>query len=161
MSPDESGWRGVSVFPDGRNTSVEGEKGKRPPILVNIGDLLTYWTDGLLKSTVHRVVFPSNSNTGTGTSEQQKDAGQDPGYGTAGDRYSIVYFCHPLDSAELVPLSSPIVSAYREGNKTPTQTEDVRVGFGGGAGGLGEGKRALTAKEHLEGRLDATYGFRR
>lgn len=28
------------------------------PILVNIGDLLSYWTNGLLKSTVHRVVFP-------------------------------------------------------------------------------------------------------
>lgn len=29
------------------------------PILVNIGDLLQDWTGGLLKSTVHRVVFPS------------------------------------------------------------------------------------------------------
>ncbi|KAJ9637907.1 hypothetical protein H2199_007402 [Coniosporium tulheliwenetii] len=31
-----------------------------PPILVNIGDLLSYWTNGLLKSTVHRVIFPKD-----------------------------------------------------------------------------------------------------
>ncbi|CBX96653.1 hypothetical protein LEMA_P109180.1 [Plenodomus lingam JN3] len=28
-----------------------------PPILVNIGDLLSFWTRGMLKSTVHRVVL--------------------------------------------------------------------------------------------------------
>ncbi len=34
------------------------ERSGPPPILMNIGDLLSYWTNGLLRSTVHRVVFP-------------------------------------------------------------------------------------------------------
>lgn len=34
--------------------------------------------------------------------------------------------------------------------------EEEQVGYGGGA----EGKRSMTAKEHLEKRLEATYGFR-
>ncbi len=51
QTPD-SVWAPASVYPPG--TEDDGF----PPILVNIGDLLSYWTDGLLKSTVHRVVFP-------------------------------------------------------------------------------------------------------
>ena len=43
-------------------------------VLVNIGDLLSYWTNGLLKSTVHRVIGPKDAQT----------------------RYSIAYFCHPV-----------------------------------------------------------------
>jgi isopenicillin N synthase-like dioxygenase len=51
QTPD-SVWAPAPVYPPG--TEDDGF----PPILVNIGDLLSYWTDGLLKSTVHRVVFP-------------------------------------------------------------------------------------------------------
>ena len=43
-----------------------------PPLVVNIGDLLSYWTAGLLKSTIHRVKFP-----------KAQELGQ--------DRYSIVF----------------------------------------------------------------------
>lgn len=113
-----------------------------PPILVNIGDLLSYWTDGLLKSTVHRVVR----------------AGGEEGGGR--DRYSVVYFCHPVNEAELVPVPSRVVEEFRE-NKKGQEGRGGKVGFGGGAGSLEPGKRALTAKEHLESRLDATYGFRK
>ncbi|RAH53589.1 oxidoreductase [Aspergillus piperis CBS 112811] len=148
LTPDEKGWAPVPVIP---TTSSEEGKGKGsddefpfPPILVNIGDLLSYWTDGLLKSTVHRVVFP--------TAEQQRPNAQ--------DRYSIVYFCHPLDRTELVPVPSRVVEEFRSKNTTEGEG-GVRVGFGGGAGMLEEGKRALTAQEHLMARLDATYGFRR
>lgn len=112
-----------------------------PPILVNIGDLLSYWTDGLLKSTVHRVVFPLD--------EQRAPNPR--------DRYSIVYFCHPLDDAELVPVPSDVVSGFRERSQGRSEV----VGFGGGAGSWRAGERALTAKEHLEARLNATYGFRK
>lgn len=112
-----------------------------PPILVNIGDLLSYWTDGLLKSTVHRVVFP--------LAEQRSPNPR--------DRYTLVYFCHPVDSTELVPVPSEIVVKHRE--RTGGVGVDGRVGFGGGAGNLEPGKRPLTAQEHLESRLAATYGF--
>lgn len=85
------------------------------PILVNVGDLLSYWTNGLLKSAVHRVVFPIE--------------------GTGGDRYSIAYFCHPIDEATLIPVPSRAVREHSNG----TQNE-----------------RLFTAKEHLESRLAAT-----
>jgi hypothetical protein len=130
----------VPVFPDGAPPSSSTAF---PPILVNIGDLLTYWTDGLLKSTVHRVVFPA---------EERRP--QDSGSGQ--DRYSVVYFCHPLDTAELVPVPSGIVATFRENER-----QDAQVGFGGGAGSWAPGKRALTAAEHLESRLNATYNFRK
>ncbi|KAE8352998.1 hypothetical protein BDV28DRAFT_134048 [Aspergillus coremiiformis] len=138
----EGTWAPVPVQP---GQSAEDDKNASfpfPPILVNIGDLLSYWTDGLLKSTVHRVVFP--------LSEQQSPNPQ--------DRYSIVFFCHPLDQTELVPVPSDRVAAYRE----TCRKEDVqekKVGFGGGAGNLEPGKRALTAQEHLHARLAATYKF--
>ncbi|GLA63332.1 hypothetical protein AtubIFM54640_004473 [Aspergillus tubingensis] len=150
LTPDGKGWAPVPVIPTTSTTSSseEGKGGEEfpfPPILVNIGDLLSYWTDGLLKSTVHRVVFP--------TSEQQRPNAQ--------DRYSIVYFCHPLDRTELVPVPSRVVEEFRRSKSTEGGEGGVRVGFGGGAGMLEEGKRALTAQEHLMARLDATYGFRR
>lgn len=56
------------------------------PILVNVGDLLSYWTKGALKSAVHRVTFPTD--------------------GIGGDRYSIAYFCHPRDEARLEAVPS-------------------------------------------------------
>ncbi|KAI9894315.1 MAG: hypothetical protein M1814_003071 [Vezdaea aestivalis] len=81
--PDGS-WAKVPVTP----TGTEADAGS--PILVNIGDLLSYWTGGLLKSTVHRVLMP----------EGGLDAGQGPG------RYSIAYFKHPANETELVPVPS-------------------------------------------------------
>lgn len=134
----EGTWAPVPVQPPG----CDGTKSSSfPPILVNIGDLLSYWTDGLLKSTVHRVVFP--------LAEQRLPNPK--------DRYSIVYFCHPLDTAELIPVPSEVVKEFREKN----QGRGEVVGFGGGAGSWVPGERALTAKEHLEARLSATYGFRK
>ncbi|KAJ5120672.1 Oxoglutarate/iron-dependent dioxygenase [Penicillium bovifimosum] len=139
-------WAPVPIVPgtgdgtgigDGIGTS-EGQY-PFPPILVNIGDLLSYWTDGLLKSTVHRVVFPA--------AERQSL--------TPRDRYTIVYFCHPVDETELVPVPSAVVAAHRKGKRV----DGGRVGFGGGAGDLEEGKRALTAHGHLMARLGATYAF--
>ena len=86
-----------------------------PPILVNVGDLLSYWTNGLLKSTVHRVIFPS---------------------GSAEDRYSIAYFCHPVDDAPLVAVPSELVATEAASNATNNTN-----------GGH------MTAAEHLESRL--------
>ncbi|KAL4785579.1 hypothetical protein BJX76DRAFT_324218 [Aspergillus varians] len=146
----EGTWAPVPVEPrknqGGSQSQSQDQEGETefafPPILVNIGDLLSYWTDGLLKSTVHRVVFPVSERTGESSQ----------------DRYSIVYFCHPLDDTELVPVPSDVVRSYREEKGAGVQEE--KVGFGGGAGNLEPGKRALTAAEHLALRLNATYDFR-
>ncbi|EZF31364.1 hypothetical protein H101_05018 [Trichophyton interdigitale H6] len=82
-------WAGVPVRPAGVSSSASNA----PPILVNIGDLLSYWTRGVLKSTVHRVVFAKD--------EEEESEGR--------DRYSIVYFCHPCHDTELVAVPSSIV----------------------------------------------------
>ncbi|KAL0262895.1 hypothetical protein SLS55_001869 [Diplodia seriata] len=110
----EGAWAPVPVNPTGDEA--------QPPVLVNIGDLLSYWTDGLLKSTVHRVVFPRQEAGGVGE-----------------DRYSIAYFCHPVDDARLVPVPSDVVKEQ------------------GGKEGAGERTTVLTAKDHLLERLAATY----
>ncbi|KAI7320685.1 Clavaminate synthase-like protein, partial [Hortaea werneckii] len=84
------------------------------PILVNIGDLLEDWTAGLLKSTVHRVIFPKQphgeNKAKGGKPGDDVDSGK--GEGDSGDRYSLAYFCHPLDEAELEPVPSRRVEGY-------------------------------------------------
>ncbi|KAK1079174.1 hypothetical protein LTR33_006610 [Friedmanniomyces endolithicus] len=121
-------WAGVPVDPLGDRPSQGGwhETMQQPrralPILVNIGDLLDDWTGGLLKSTVHRVIFP-------------------PGAGSGVDRYSMAYFCHPLDDALLEPVPSKVVQAHVE-----------RTGRSGAREG-----RVITARDHLMERLAATY----
>jgi isopenicillin N synthase-like dioxygenase len=61
------------------------EQDPSPPILVNTGDLLALWTDNLLRSTVHRVVFPVED---------------------VADRYSIAYFAHPVGTTVLEAVPS-------------------------------------------------------
>lgn len=70
-------------------------QGSAPPVVVNIGDQLSYWTAGILKSTIHRVKFP----------EQSIREGK--------DRYSIVFFSHPEDNTLLEPIPSEIVKAVK------------------------------------------------
>jgi hypothetical protein len=117
------------------------ESDPAPPILMNIGDLLAYWTGGLLRSTVHRVVFPSSSGDGDG--EEKKGAVVE-GEVDSGTRYSIAYFCHPFGGAELGVVPSERVRGYE--------------------GGLAEGnpyaeRRVLTADEHLRMRYVAAFFF--
>lgn len=152
----EGTWAPVAVEPDqAQSQSQQQEKEEEgsdypfPPILVNIGDLLSYWTDGLLKSTIHRVIFPAPSDS-EWTSDEK-----------AQDRYSVVYFCHPVDNTELVPVPSEIVARHREECKRRggRAGDSGKVGRGGGAGALEFGKKALTASEYLMLRLGATYGI--
>lgn len=84
----EGKWATVPVNPE------PGSGDETLPILVNIGDLLSHWTNGLLKSTVHRVIFPKKGDGGE-------------------DRMSIAYFCHPLDDEELSEIPSEVVAAQR------------------------------------------------
>lgn len=97
-------------------------KGQAAPIVVNIADQLSYWSGGLLKSTIHRVKFPL----------KVQETGQ--------DRYSIVFFSHPNDATLLEPVPSDAIRKIhnRGANKAAV---------------------LITAKEHLDKRLAATYGW--
>ncbi|KAK5449692.1 hypothetical protein LTS15_008767 [Exophiala xenobiotica] len=55
-------------------------------VLINIGDMLEFWTAGALKSTWHRVV-PTALHGGV-------------------DRYTFAYFLHPNKNAVLVPIEA-------------------------------------------------------
>ncbi|KAI9718406.1 MAG: hypothetical protein M1812_004127 [Candelaria pacifica] len=116
LTPSQT-WASVPVSPPGT------ENDAFPPILINIGDLLSYWTNGYLKSTVHRVIFPKEARRG------------------GEDRYSIAYFCHPVNDSILVPVPSEIVKTRGNGAKEISE------------------KDVMTAEEHLNSRLAATYGW--
>ncbi|KAI0420205.1 oxidoreductase [Xylaria grammica] len=104
-------WEPVAIYPPGT------EEDEFPPIVMNIGDLLSYWTEGVMKSTIHRVSIDPHANR---------------------DRYSIVYFSHPVGTTELVTVPSPVVrQALIE--KGPVN-------------------RAKTAKDHVLSRLDDVFG---
>lgn len=91
-SPVFKKWQAVPFVP----SDSDKFEGQAPPIVVNIADQLSYWTGGLLKSTIHRVKFPA----------KVQESGQ--------DRYSIVFFSHPCDNTLLTPVPSPVVRE-REG----------------------------------------------
>ncbi|KAI7229701.1 Clavaminate synthase-like protein [Hortaea werneckii] len=164
-------WAAVPVDPsslspstdqNGSSDSVAGvrsrqtaEETKALPILVNIGDLLEDWTAGLLKSTVHRVIFPKQAENKETTGRVADGDGKKGG----GDRYSLAYFCHPLDEAELESVPGRRVEEYA------AATTDTAAGGGKDGrslGGLrrsvvkGDG-RVMTARDHLMERLGATY----
>ncbi|KAF1834686.1 Clavaminate synthase-like protein [Decorospora gaudefroyi] len=119
-----AGWIPVPVNPN-EEDMVE------PPILVNIGDLLCYWTNGMLKSTVHRVTFSGGE-----------------------ERYSMAYFCHPLDDVELTAVPSRTIDEFGEKGKEELMSQKRRLGLS--EHGSDE---VITAKGHLDRRLKLTYGI--
>ncbi|KAJ4407118.1 hypothetical protein N0V85_004408 [Neurospora sp. IMI 360204] len=128
----EGNWVPVPVCPPGT------ENDPQPPILVNIGDLLSYWTNGLLRSTVHRVVFPGAGAEGKGGNTVEGETG-------GGERYSIAYFCHPVGTMKLEPVPSERVRAFGEEQR------------GKGEETVNGERKMLTADEHLNMRLQASY----
>lgn len=84
-SPLEKKWLTVPYV----ESRVEGEAA---PLVVNIADQLCYWTNGVLKSTIHRVRFP----------QDLLDQGK--------DRYSIVMFAHPGHDTLLEPVPSKVIA---------------------------------------------------
>lgn len=76
-----------------------------------------FWTNGLLKSTVHRVVFPKEES---------------------GERYSIAYFCHPLDRVEIEAVPSDMIRDKKTENRQ-------------------QGVEKVTAEGYLKKRLAETY----
>lgn len=79
---------------------------------------------------MHRVVFPHGVGEGEGVE----------------DRYSIAYFAHPVGATVLEAVPSERVRRAAEEMKEK----------GGGEGGVVVD--AMTADEHLMGRLKDTYG---
>lgn len=121
-------WVPVPVSPPG----TESDAG--PPILVNIGDLLSYWTNGLLRSTVHRVVFP-----GPGKGIVDGETAAEP-------RYSMAFFCHPVSTTPLLPVPSERVRDF-----VPSAAENGDV-----SGNPYADRKVMTAHEHLQMRYLAT-----
>ncbi|KAK4188222.1 hypothetical protein QBC35DRAFT_451514 [Podospora australis] len=124
LTQDGKTWAPVPVVPPGT------ENDPSPPILLNIGDLLSYWTNGLLRSTVHRVVFPG---PGKGAVEGETDT--EP-------RYSMAFFCHPVGTTPLTAVPSERVRSYNGGTDEGNPYAERKV---------------LTADEHLMMRLKASY----
>ncbi|KIV82180.1 hypothetical protein PV11_04308 [Exophiala sideris] len=147
LKPDGD-WASVPVFPPKYHSSTF------PPVVVNIGDLLSYWTNGLLRSTVHRVVLAppagkEHSANGSATNGHNHSNG-DTGSGPA-DRYSIAIFVQPHEDAKLVPMPSPLVADRAEAFRKEV------IGHGGGVTDA-EGMKTLTSGDYLSARLKATYG---
>ena len=87
-SPITKKWESVPYVPASAKYAAQNEAA---PLIVNIADQLCYWTNGHLKSTIHRVRFP----------RELLDKGK--------DRYSIVLFAHPGDETLLEPVPSKII----------------------------------------------------
>ena len=86
----------------------------------------------MLKSTVHRVTF---------------EGGQ--------ERYSMAYFCHPLDEARLDAVPSPVIERFGNRGEEELRSQRKRLGISED----GSGGEIITAKGHLERRLKVTYGI--
>lgn len=123
LSPSDT-WEHIPVIPAGT------ENDPCPPILINIGDLLSYWTNGLLKSTYHRVVF---------------DNGTIDGETVADPRYSIAFFYHPTSSTRLGLVPSEWIRSHRRKADARTELNEYSE------------QTAMTAEEHLRMRLRDTY----
>ncbi|KAF6823889.1 2og-fe oxygenase [Colletotrichum musicola] len=120
----ENTWAPVPVTPPGTESDA------LPPILINIGDLLSYWTNGLFRSTVHRVVFGGDAAPSGETD--------------SGPRYSMAFFCHPVGSVALDPVPSERVKGFVAPEGTPHANPYAE-------------RKVLTADEHLFMRLRESY----
>ncbi|SJM82796.1 uncharacterized protein ZBIST_0669 [Zygosaccharomyces bailii] len=102
------GEQGLQLLLDGENWMdvdfvATTHQGFAPPLVVNFGDLLSYWTNGILKSTIHRVKFC-------------------PGETRNSDRYSIVFFVDPENTTKLLPVPSKLVREKQTREKEPIIT---------------------------------------
>ena len=82
-------WIGVTALPD--------------HVVVNVGDMMERFTNGKLRSTIHRVVNPPIEKMRT-------------------SRYSIPFFMHPISDMDLTSLESCIDDEH------PKQFEDISAG---------------------------------
>ncbi|KAJ3180614.1 hypothetical protein HDU85_004018 [Gaertneriomyces sp. JEL0708] len=106
-----------------------------PPLpnatIVNVGDLMEFWTDGVLTSTPHRVVFPTNTNNNNNNTEPARS------------RYSVAFFGQPSDTTPLSRVPSPVIKS----KIIRDQRENTL--FRGPAWVEGEKRAVMTAREYL------------
>lgn len=80
--------RGLQIHDGSKWVNVEiPEQSNDNLLVVNIADMLSFWTNGYLKSTLHRVR-------------------------TTEERYSVVFFCQPADTIILEPVNSEIIKTH-------------------------------------------------
>jgi len=77
-------------------------------IVVNIGDLMAFWSGGRYKATKHRVRFCSESGT----------------LATSRDRYSVAMFMHPNHETKLIPFQASNGEGEREDKERPLTAGD-------------------------------------
>ncbi|KAJ3279595.1 hypothetical protein HK104_001310 [Borealophlyctis nickersoniae] len=128
---------GLQVLLRGRDGT--GEKFVPVPplsgcIVVNTGDLVEFWTRGVVKSAVHRVVVPE------GDAAKQS-------------RYSIAYFLGPDPTTPLDPIPSPLLT-----HLPPFQDAKTKSTAYVSADAF-KGEKTVTAREHAELRLNATHTY--
>ena len=95
--------------------------------MVNAGDLISRWTNGLWKSNVHRVVNPPPLPL----VRQSESSGSDGGEGGEGgtsetvlvpSRYSVVFFTGPRDDTVITPLPTCVTPT------NPSRYSDITAG---------------------------------
>lgn len=89
------GEQGLQLQQDGQHwTDVKfvptRHKNMAPPLVINFGDMMSYWTNGVLRSTMHRVRF-------------------EPGQTRKSDRYSMIFFFEPTIMTKLTPVPCQLV----------------------------------------------------
>ncbi|KAJ3046092.1 hypothetical protein HDV00_003842 [Rhizophlyctis rosea] len=127
---DVGGLEALLRQPDSPEAKFVPVPPRRGSIIVNTGDLLQFWTRGLIKSAIHRVIVPG-------------------GAGAKVSRYSIAYFCHPDNETTLQPIPSPLLLDLPEFQDTATNT----VAYVG----TESFSNNVNAFEYLQLRLKASY----
>ena len=141
-------WRCVAFRPGG--------------IIVNIGDCLSYWTHGKLKSTYHRVVdvdVDVGVSVGVSTDTRPVPGGQ-AGPVVAQDRFSVAYFVSPNYNS-LLERNWPTFSACADTNTNTNSntagdavtSEDSPITYSNW-----RKKRIKSAMKHLKSSTSATSG---
>lgn len=89
---------GVNALNGNTNVSNDGTWAYVRPLpghaVVNLGDALVYFSAGLLRSALHRIVTP-------------------PGAQAQSTKYSVVYFCRPEDAVPMRPLKESATTLKR------------------------------------------------
>ncbi|KAM0478886.1 hypothetical protein ACHAPX_004864 [Trichoderma viride] len=91
----EGNWRWVRPYPES--------------ITVNLADSLDFWTNGFLKSSIHRVVAPP---------PDQREL----------NRLGVLYFVRPEDSTELKPITSTVLQRLGYSKETDTSAAGITAG---------------------------------
>ncbi|CAM4899937.1 unnamed protein product [Rotaria socialis] len=99
-------------------------------IVVNFGDIFEYWSNGFIKSAVHRVVMPVEHLTGSN------------------ERFSIAYFGFPNHTTLLSPILSKVIA-----DRAFEKDEHAKHVL------VHNNERIITAGEHLRMRLNKTYKY--